>query len=155
MPQGAGPFFLAGPWLVRVPGTTPLRVPTRCAAVGAPHHHTTTPPHHHTTTPPHHHGDGRRSRHVGRADPTSRWLVELRAGVGWQKACGAMANKNARILWAVMARGQGFDVEHVSVKPPGKWAKARKRASCRRLPLSSNVRQRRHHRALLQQKQRL
>ena len=139
LPQGAGPFFLAGPWLVGVERTTPLRVPTRCAAVEAPHPH----------------GDGRRSRHVGRDDPTARWLVELRARVGWQKACGAMANKNARILWAVMAREQGFDVEHVSVKPPGKWAKARKRASCRRLPLSSNVRQRGHHRALLQQKQRL
>lgn len=44
-----------------------------------------------------------------RDDPTSRWLVQLTARVGWQKACVAMANKNARILWAVMTREQGFD----------------------------------------------
>jgi transposase len=56
-------------------------------------------------------------------DPTSRWLVQLQARVGWQKACVAMANKNARILWAVMTREGGFDAKHVSVKPPGKGAK--------------------------------
>lgn len=55
-----------------------------------------------------------------RDDPTSRWLQQLVARVGWQKACVAMANKNARILWAVMTREQGFDARHVSVKPPGK-----------------------------------
>ena len=31
-----------------------------------------------------------------------------RARVGWQKACVAMANKNARILWAVMTRERGL-----------------------------------------------
>jgi transposase len=55
-----------------------------------------------------------------RDDPTSRWLVQLTARVGWQKACVAMANKNARILWAVMTREQGFDPRHVSVKPQAK-----------------------------------
>ena len=55
-----------------------------------------------------------------RDDPTSRWLVQLTARVGWQKACVAMANKNARILWAVMTREQGFDAQHVSVKPQAK-----------------------------------
>ena len=55
-----------------------------------------------------------------RQDPTSRWLVQLVARVGWQKACVAMANKNARILWAVMTREQGFDPQHVSVKPDAK-----------------------------------
>mgnify|MGYP001071297415 FL=1 len=52
-----------------------------------------------------------------RDDPTSRWLVQLTARVGWQKACVAMANKNARILWAVMTREEGFDPNHISVKP--------------------------------------
>jgi transposase len=52
-----------------------------------------------------------------RDDPTSRWLQQLVARVGWQKACIAMANKNARILWAVMTRDEGFDPKHVSVKP--------------------------------------
>ena len=55
-----------------------------------------------------------------RDDPISRWLVQLTARVGWQKACVAMANKNARILWAVMTREQGFDPRHVSVKPRAK-----------------------------------
>ena len=61
-----------------------------------------------------------------RNDPSSRWLVQLTARVGWQKACVAMANKNARIVWAVMTREQGFDPQHVSVKPQAKLpAKAR------------------------------
>ena len=55
-----------------------------------------------------------------RDDPTSRWLVQLTARVGWQKSCVAMANKNARILWAVMTREQGFDPRHVSIKPQAK-----------------------------------
>ena len=55
-----------------------------------------------------------------RDDLTSRWLQQLVARVGWQKACVAMANKNARILWAVMTRDQGFDAQHVSVKPQAK-----------------------------------
>lgn len=52
-----------------------------------------------------------------RDDPTSRWLVQLTQRVGWQKASVAMANKNARILWAVMTRGTNFDPRHVSNKP--------------------------------------
>jgi transposase len=56
-----------------------------------------------------------------RDDPISRWLVQLTARVGWQKACVAMANKNARILWSVMTRDQGYDPHHVSVKPIAKW----------------------------------
>jgi transposase len=59
-----------------------------------------------------------------RDDATSRWLVQLTARVGWQKACVAMANKNARILWAVMTRDGAFDPRHVSVKPQAKVARA-------------------------------
>lgn len=55
-----------------------------------------------------------------RDDPTSKWLQQLIPRVGWQKACVAMANKNARILWAVMTRDAPFDARHVSVKPAGK-----------------------------------
>nr|WP_259372576.1 IS110 family transposase [Methylibium petroleiphilum] len=54
-----------------------------------------------------------------RRDRISQWLVQLTARVGWQKAVVAMANKNARILWAVLARGRRFDADHVSVKPDG------------------------------------
>lgn len=55
-----------------------------------------------------------------RDDPISRWLVQLTARIGWQKACVAMANKNARILWSVMTRERGYDPHHVSVKPLAK-----------------------------------
>jgi hypothetical protein len=30
-----------------------------------------------------------------------------------------LANKNARILWAVMTRGEAFDSNHLSIKPTG------------------------------------
>ena len=59
-----------------------------------------------------------------RDDPTSRWLQALVQRVGWQKACVAMANKNARILWAVMTREHGFDAQHVSVMPQAKLKRA-------------------------------
>jgi transposase len=54
-----------------------------------------------------------------RRDRISQWLVQLTARVGWQKAVVAMANKNARILWAVLAKGRRFDADHVPVKPQG------------------------------------
>jgi transposase len=52
-----------------------------------------------------------------RDDPISRWAHQLREKSGWQKAVVALANKNARILWAVMTKGEAFDARHVSVKP--------------------------------------
>ena len=52
-----------------------------------------------------------------RSDPISQWVAALRDRAGWQKAAVALANKNARILWAVMTRGEAFDARHVSVKP--------------------------------------
>jgi len=55
-----------------------------------------------------------------RDDPISRWAVQLRQRVGWQKACVALANKNARILWAVMTRQAPFEATHVSTKPDAK-----------------------------------
>jgi len=44
-------------------------------------------------------------------------VLALRERSGWQKAVVALANKNARILWAVMTRGDVFDPNHLSVKP--------------------------------------
>ena len=70
-----------------------------------------------------------------REDPISRWLVQLVARVGWQKACVAMANKNARILWAVMTREQVYDPRHVSVKPQAKAA-LKERTAARSAQLS-------------------
>jgi transposase len=55
-----------------------------------------------------------------RDDPNSRWLTQLTARAGWRKACIAMANKNARILWAVMTREDGFDRHHISLKQKSK-----------------------------------
>lgn len=52
-----------------------------------------------------------------RDDPISKWVYQLREKSGWQKAAVALANKNARILWAVMTKGKPFDARHVSVKP--------------------------------------
>jgi transposase len=52
-----------------------------------------------------------------RSDKISQWLVQLLARVGWQKAVVALANKNARIVWALLAKGRGFDPNYVSVKP--------------------------------------
>ena len=45
------------------------------------------------------------------ADRISQWLVQLKERVGWQKAVVALANKNARILWAVLTRDGAFDPE--------------------------------------------
>jgi transposase len=52
-----------------------------------------------------------------RSDPISRWALALRERSGWQIAAVALANKNARILWAVMSKGARFDPNHVSVRP--------------------------------------
>ena len=54
-----------------------------------------------------------------RQDKISQWAVALRERSGWQKAVVALANKNARILWAVMTRGEDFDPNHLSIKPAG------------------------------------
>lgn len=50
-------------------------------------------------------------------NPIFMWVQKLRERVGWQKAVVALANKNARILWAVMTRGKRYDAHHVSVHP--------------------------------------
>ena len=52
-----------------------------------------------------------------RSDPISKWAAALRERAGWQKAVVALANKNARILWAVMTKGDAFDARYISVKP--------------------------------------
>jgi transposase len=52
-----------------------------------------------------------------RSDRISQWLVQLKERVGWQKAVVALANKNARILWAVLTRDASFDPDHVPEVP--------------------------------------
>lgn len=50
-------------------------------------------------------------------NPIFLWVQKLRERAGWQKAVVALANKNARILWAVMTRVKRYDPHHVSVHP--------------------------------------
>jgi transposase len=52
-----------------------------------------------------------------RTDPISRWALALRERSGWQVAAVALANKNARILWAVMTKAEAYDPHRVSTKP--------------------------------------
>jgi transposase len=52
-----------------------------------------------------------------RDDRISQWVHKLKEKSGWQKAVVALANKNARIVWAVIVKGKSFDARHVSVKP--------------------------------------
>lgn len=52
-----------------------------------------------------------------RSDRISQWLLQLKQRVGWQKAVVALANKNARILWAVLTRDAAFDPDHVPQPP--------------------------------------
>ena len=69
---------------------------------------------------PRQHSSGGKSNLGGitkRGDPISQWAAALRDRAGWQKAVVALANKNARILWAVMTKGEAFNARHVSVKP--------------------------------------
>jgi transposase len=44
-----------------------------------------------------------------RDDRLSRWIVQLQARIGYQKTLVAVANKHARILWAILAKGEKFD----------------------------------------------
>ena len=43
-----------------------------------------------------------------KTDPVSRWAMQLAARVGYWKAIVAIAAKNARMCWAVLARGEAF-----------------------------------------------
>jgi transposase len=46
-----------------------------------------------------------------RNDAVSRWAVQLAARVGYWKAVVAIAAKNARMCWAVLARGESFKLQ--------------------------------------------
>ena len=40
-----------------------------------------------------------------------RWMVQLNARVGYHKTLVAIANKHARIIWAMLAKGEAYDPE--------------------------------------------
>jgi transposase len=51
-----------------------------------------------------------------RDDPTSRWILQLQQRAGWQKTLVAVANKNARVIWAVLVRGRPFDPHYIGAR---------------------------------------
>jgi len=52
-----------------------------------------------------------------RSDRLSRWIVQLQARVGWYRTLVAVANKHARILWAILTKGERFDPSYVPTRP--------------------------------------
>lgn len=59
---------------------------------------------------------------VSKTDPYSRWATRIRLERGPNVAAVAMANKNARILWALLNRGDRFRFDksqHRAVSRPG------------------------------------
>ena len=46
-----------------------------------------------------------------RASRLQQWIVQLHARVGYQKTLVAIANKNARVIWALLARGETYNPE--------------------------------------------
>jgi len=59
-----------------------------------------------------------------RTDRISQWALALKARLGWQGAVVALANKNARLLWAMLTRGSDFDPNHVPPIPAARCPKA-------------------------------
>jgi transposase len=50
---------------------------------------------------------------AGRTDRISRWAVALQARRGYMRALVAIANKNARLAWAVLRRGEDFRMHEI------------------------------------------
>jgi transposase len=49
-------------------------------------------------------------RASGKADRRSQWIADKQRKLGTTKACVAVANKNARIIWALLARNEPYRV---------------------------------------------
>ncbi len=47
-------------------------------------------------------------RAAGKNDGRSRWIIDKQRRLGTTKACVAVANKNARIVWALIARNEAY-----------------------------------------------
>ncbi len=47
-------------------------------------------------------------RAEGKTDNRNRWIAEKKRKFGYKKACVAVANKNARTIWALLAKGERF-----------------------------------------------
>lgn len=55
----------------------------------------------------------RRHKSGGELSELQRWALQLNARVSQNKATVALANKMARILWAVWTKGSDFNGNHV------------------------------------------
>ena len=53
-----------------------------------------------------------------RSDPVSRWIVQLQQPSAGKRRPWLLPNKNARILWAVLANGRDYDPLHMPAKLP-------------------------------------
>src|SRR4051812_5511546 len=47
-------------------------------------------------------------RSIGKSDPRNQWIAEKQRKIGTTKTCVAVANKNARIIWALLAKDQTY-----------------------------------------------
>ena len=47
-------------------------------------------------------------RCVTKTDSRSRWIADKQRRLGTTKACVAVANKNARIIWALLAKDEPY-----------------------------------------------
>lgn len=47
-------------------------------------------------------------RSTGKSDPRNQWIAEKQRKIGTTKTCVAVANKNARIIWALLAKDQTY-----------------------------------------------
>jgi len=55
-----------------------------------------------------------------RASRLQQWIVQLHARVGFQKTLVAIANKNARVIWALLAREETYNPEAWKAYAPAK-----------------------------------
>jgi transposase len=53
-----------------------------------------------------------------RTDQLAVWASKLKENKGWNKAAVALANKNARIIWALLTSGGTFDAGKASIPAP-------------------------------------
>jgi len=43
-----------------------------------------------------------------------RWIVDLFGRIGYHKTLVPIANQHARIIWALLVKGEGFDVKRLA-----------------------------------------
>ena len=43
-----------------------------------------------------------------------RWIVDVLGRIGYHKTLVAIANKHARIIWALLVKGEDFDVKRLT-----------------------------------------